>query len=292
MANVKSLETSNETIIRLLNGSNKFFIARLGIGDETHITVHYLRNKRVTAEYLAPQINLNGIYSKTNNLRDYEAFCLSYDRAIANCDVLASFTFNSRNIIGIQQFFAKRHNLPQIHSKALEPFYCCMSNIKPWSHYLLGKKVLIVNPFTESMKRQLAAGFQIFKDPSKRIFLDGQEFVFYKSYQTIAGNHLHSSWRETFSLMCNDIRKLNFDIALLGCGGYGLPLCNFIKSDLNKSAIYVGGGLQLLFGVMGNRWAARPEWQEIIRENGCKFVKPSPDEAVPNKESIEGGCYW
>lgn len=290
MAIVKSLEASNETIIQLLNGSNKFFIARLGIGHETLITVHYLLNKSVEARYL-PLVNA-GIYSSSNDLQDYEAFCVSYAKAIGNSDVLASFTFNSRNIIEIQEFFSKRHNLPQIHSRALEPFYCSMNNIKPWSHYLLGKKVLIVNPFTESMKRQLAAGFQIFKDPNKKIFLEGQEFVFYKSYQTIAGNHLHSSWRETFAIMCNDIRKLDFDIALLGCGGYGLPLCNFIKSDLNKSAIYIGGGLQLLFGVMGKRWETRAEWKEIIRDNGCAFVKPSPDEEVPNKESIEGACYW
>ena len=27
---------------------------------------------------------------------------------------------------------------------------------------------------------------------------------------------------------------LDFDIALLGCGGYGLPLCNYIKKSLKK----------------------------------------------------------
>ena len=35
--------------------------------------------------------------------------------------------------------------------------------------------------------------------------------------------------------MCQEIKKLDFDIALLGCGGYGLPLCNFIKKDMDKS---------------------------------------------------------
>ena len=45
--------------------------------------------------------------------------------------------------------------------------------------------------------------------------------------------------------MCMDIVKLEFDIALVACEGYGMPICNFIKGKLNKSAIYVGGGLQL-----------------------------------------------
>ena len=92
--------------------------------------------------------------------------------------------------------------------------------------------------------------------------------------------------------MCNDIKKLEFDIALLGCGGYGLPLCNYINKDLKKSAIYIGGGLQLLFGVMGKRWENNDMWKKIIADNDCKFIRPSGDEIMPNNTRIEGGCYW
>ena len=134
--------------------------------------------------------------------------------------------------------------------------------------------------------------FKIFKDPNKKIFLDGQEFIFYKTYQTSAGNHIHKNWLETCKLMTNDINKLDFDIALLGCGGYGLPLCEFIKSKMNKSAIYIGGGLQLLFGVMGKRWESEPRWQKIIRENNSKFIRPSNSEILKNNHLVEEGCYW
>ena len=137
---------------------------------------------------------------------------------------------------------------------------------------------------------QLKHGFQIFKD--KKVFLEDQKFIFYKSYQTIAGNYIHNDWYETFVLMCKDIKEIDFDIALLGCGGYGLPLCNFIKTKLNKSAIYIGGGLQLLFGVMGKRWENIPMWKKIISENNCKFIRPSEDEICMNSNTIEGGCYW
>ena len=92
--------------------------------------------------------------------------------------------------------------------------------------------------------------------------------------------------------MCKDIKELDFDIALLGCGGYGLPLCNYIKSNLNKSAIYVGGGLQLLFGVMGNRWENNEMWKQIIKENASTFIKPSVEELCLNANTIEAGCYW
>ena len=159
------------------------------------------------------------------------------------------------------------------------------------SHYLVNKKVLIVNPFVESFKEQIKNGFEIFKD-NRTIFLPNQEFIFYESFQTIAGNHIHNDWYETFNIMCKDIEKLDFDIALLGCGGYGLPLCNFIKNKMKKSAIYIGGGLQLLFGVMGTRWENNEMWKKIIEENDCKFIRPSKDEICNNFKNIENGCYW
>ena len=91
--------------------------------------------------------------------------------------------------------------------------------------------------------------------------------------------------------MCDEISKIDFDIALLGCGGYGLPLCNFIKEKLNKSAIYVGGGLQLLFGVMGSRWD-NDFWNELIKKHNIKFIRPSGNEICNNLQTIENGCYW
>ena len=70
-------------------------------------------------------------------------------------------------------------------------------------------------------------------------------------------------------------------------------LNKIIKSKLNKSAIYVGGGLQLLFGVMGKRWENNPMWIKIIKDNDCKFIRPSGDEIIINKKPLEsGGCYW
>lgn len=93
-------------------------------------------------------------------------------------------------------------------------------------------------------------------------------------------------------IMCRDIEKLDFDIAILGCGGYGLPLCNFVKTKLGKSAIYIGSGLQLLFGVMGKRWENIEMWKNIIQDNETSFIKPSNDEICQNMSSIESGCYW
>jgi len=292
--NILNLEQSNKFIIKLLENDKSFFISRVGVGPETIVPCYFkIYNKidNLPSSLLNKLDNNNGIYTKNDDNKKNNniiEFCKLYINAVNESTCLAAWD----KLMLQEQEILRNKNCAQLIFSILEPFYCCLENINPWSHKLLGKKVLIVNPFVESFKKQLNNNFQIFKDPNKKIFLDGQEFVFYKSYVTTAGNHLHSSWIETFDIMCNDISKLDFDIALLGCGGYGLPLSNYIHKKLNKSVIYVGGGLQLLFGVMGKRWEDNDMWKKIIRENDTKFIRPSGDEILKNKERVEGGCFW
>ena len=190
----------------------------------------------------------------------------------------------------VQNFLIKQYSKNVLHNRVLEPFYSILEKEKPWTHKLVGKRVLIVNPFINSIKKNIDANFQMFNN--EKIFLDGQEFVFYKSFNCLANNRPHKNWIVTFEIMCNDIKELEFDVALLGCGGYGLPLANFIYEKMNKSAIYVGGGLQLLFGIMGKRWENNDMWKKIINESQSKFIKPSGDEIIKNKNMIEDACYW
>ena len=174
---------SNEEIIRLINSGNPFTVVRLGIGTETIISVKYIQSRELDVNNFNILKNA-GIYCKNNSKQILELFCIAYNSAIRNSDVLASF--ESASIKNIQDFYSKHYKIKQIHSRSLEPFYQVLQDIKPWTHYLLGKKVLVINPFVESFQKQIKNKFQIFKD--KQIFLDGQEFVFYKSFQTIAGN--------------------------------------------------------------------------------------------------------
>ena len=54
----------------------------------------------------------------------------------------------------------------------------------------------------------------------------------YQSVQSIGGNGgPHSSWAESLQVM-KEISNLDFDIALLSCGHYGLPLVAHIKENL------------------------------------------------------------
>ena len=283
-----SLKESNDYIINLIKKDEPFIISRLGHAISL-FSVNYEKqgNTNNLKNIMQLMASHDGIYYDTVQIANF--YAKIHNEAINNSNALAVFP----GLYNMQQdYYISKYNLNQIFNRVLEPFYCCIDGLKPWSHYLHGKRILIISPFTKSFQKQLDNDFQIFKDADKKIFLDGQEFIFYKSFQCLGGSNPHKNWLETFTIMCNDIKKLDFDIALLGCGGYGLPLCNFIKTKMNKSAIYVGGGLQLLFGVMGKRWENNPIWKKIIEENNTKFIKPSGDEIMQNSNKIEGGCYW
>ena len=259
------IKESNKKIIDLIKSKKTFLISRLG-DIESLLTIEYVMTNNINKNL---SLYNAGIYTKNNDEDKIKLWCKKYHECVVKSNYLASF---ENLYVESQNFYRDNFNIKQIHSRSIEPYYVLLDNEIPWTHYLVNKKILIINPFVESFKEQIKNGFEIFKD-NRKVFLPNQEFVFYKSFQTIAGNNIHNDWYETFEIMCNDIKKLDFDIALLGCGGYGLPLCNLIKNDLNKSCIYIGGGLQLLFGVMGDRWKNNEMWKKIIEENDCIFVQ-------------------
>jgi len=80
-----------------------------------------------------------------------------------------------------------------------------------------------------------------------------------------------ADWFETLARMKREISDLDFDIALLSCGSYAMPLGIFIRDVLLKKAIYVGGCLQLFFGVMGRRYE-NPFFLDQI--NATAFIHP------------------
>ncbi len=281
-----NLKDSNQYLKDLITSNKPFVISRLG--SEILPTFNFLYNNNFNVpEYI---VNNAGIYSQTNTkIEDYITYYKVYYNAVNQSDAIAAFKFLN-HISKEEDFFIKTKNKPGLSYKVLEPFYSIMENDIPWTHLLKDKKVLVISPFVLSFMKQLNNNFRMFKNQD--IFLPEQRFIFYKSFNTSSHNYLHKNWIETFSIMSSEIETIDFDIALVSCGGYGMPLCDFIKNKLNKSAIYIGGGMQLLFGVIGRRWDTDETIQKIIKENDCVFIRPSEDEIIKNASNVEGGCYW
>jgi hypothetical protein len=57
------------------------------------------------------------------------------------------------------------------------------------------------------------------------------------------------------------LAELDFDVALIGGGGLGIPLAAAVKRQ-GRAAISLGGHIQVLFGVKGERWNGSAWWRE------------------------------
>lgn len=161
---------------------------------------------------------------------------------------------------------------------------CPIHSTIPWSRHLKGKKVLVIYPFVETIKKQYAKRGLLHKNKD---ILPEFELITMKPVQSIADNkstYHYENWFEALNDMKKQIKTIDFDIALIGAGAYGLFLADYCKS-LGKKAVHLGGATQLLFGIKGKRW------------DDCRFyneywVRPSEEEKPLGAEKVEGGCYW
>ena len=153
-----------------------------------------------------------------------------------------------------------------------------------------GKTVLAAFPFAETARHQLSR----FKDVYPNVDFDISRIRTYQTQITTPGNEPASTWLETFESMREDIAAIPFDVAFLGCGSYGIPLSLAIRK-LGRSALYVGGRLQMCFGIKGSRWTGTYPPDAAFREMfwNDAWIYPSPEEHPENHASVgKGGCYW
>lgn len=164
----------------------------------------------------------------------------------------------------------------------LEPY----RSDNPWSKALKNKKVLVIHPFEESIRIQYSR---------RQLLFDNQDvlpeftLLTYKAIQTNADSiSVYNTWFDALDKMYVDISAMDFDVAIVACGAYGLPLAAKIK-DLGKQAIHLGGATQILFGIKGARWEAKPEVAKLFNEY---WIRPSEAERPKNADKVEGACYW
>lgn len=157
----------------------------------------------------------------------------------------------------------------------------------PWSKALTGKKVLVIHPFIDSIVMQYERREELFENGN---VLPQFELVTLKAVQTIAGerDERFSDWFEALNYMYEEAMKKDFDIAIIGCGAYGMPLAAKLKIA-GKQAIHMGGVTQLLFGIKGKRWVESPMVKLNFNE---AWVYPTESETPRGSQKVENNCYW
>jgi hypothetical protein len=77
---------------------------------------------------------------------------------------------------------------------------------------------------------------------------------------------------------------------LIAAGGLGIPLASQVKR-MGRTAISLGGHLQVLFGVMGRRWRDRKNWNQNYF-NDAWIPMPGHYRPVAAELLSDGGAYW
>lgn len=166
---------------------------------------------------------------------------------------------------------------------ALEPYYFEHT----WMPALEGKKVLVIHPFEDTIRKQHARLDKLFANPE---MAPHYELKTIKAVQSIAGNQPEgfNDWFEALDWMKREIDKTDFDIAIIGCGAYGFPLAAYVK-QIGKKAIHLGGATANLFGIRSNMVDNSEQLSALVNEY---WVRASKEETPTGKEKVEGALYW
>jgi len=226
---------------------------------------------------------------KVSNIESMKKYSKMYLNAFENCELYGGWApfdavYNSvgNTYVLLNEIFKHKD---MFYSEALDIFHFIYS--VPWTHALKNKRLLFVSQFKDSIDKKI--------DIRKNIYgvdlFPGCEILTIKPPQTQAGEESEEFDIE-FDKFAKELDKIknDYDIALVSCGGYGSLVCSHIFNS-GKSAIYVGGVLQMYWGILGARWFNdRPD---IIRLflNG-HWSKPLESEKPANFSNVEKGCYW
>ena len=214
---------------------------------------------------------------------DFDVFAAIYARAILSSDAL----FISEVAPSIFPWARILHKTgcPLGNLSDLNPYRALKRGVVPWTQNLAGKKVLIVHPFEESIRTQFAKRESV---SGVREILPDFNLDVVKPPVTFAKENQSANWLEQFQAVSKEVSTRDFDVMIVGAGGYGLPLAELAK-NLGSVGIHLGGELQTLFGIRGKRFE---EISSIASHIDKTWISPSASETPTHATVVEGGSYW
>lgn len=275
-------DEANEKITNYIISGKPFMVTRYG-GTEMNMLGAYfdklfLHREEWFQSATVQMCELSGFFPENQELATkFSSYLLDVSKYI--------------DLLGIWNLFMEDYICEQYVQSAeytklrnLEPYYA--ENVDPWSKALAGKKVVVVHPFAESIQIQYKKRKEIWKD---KCILPEFELQTIKAVQTLADqdDDRFNNWFEALDYMIEECRKIDFDIAIIGCGAYGMPLAAEIK-HMGKGAIHLGGALQILFGIKGKRWDNHPVISQFYNDAWIRPIEQRPD----GYKKVEEGCYW
>nr|WP_321376026.1 hypothetical protein [uncultured Bacteroides sp.] len=219
-----------------------------------------------------------------DNIKRYSRLVLS---DVNEIDVLGSW---------VPEEYLMRDKLTHVKKIAfawLEPWF----SKTPWTKNLEGKTVLVIHPLAELIEKQYKEKREILFENKNVLPLFELKTI--KAVQSIGGDdNGFKDWFDALDSMKSKMDKIEYDIALIGCGAYGFNLAAHAKRK-HKKAIHMGGALQLLFGIRGNRWDNPKQGFSFFKQEGMysklfndAWVYPGDEFKPKAAAKVDDSAYW
>jgi hypothetical protein len=230
-----------------------------------------------------------GIWPPTN--RQLERFARDYVSAMQQCDVLIEWS--APEFMPMESSIASHlcKGAIRIPLKTLNLFKVVDEGEDPWIKVLEGKRVLVIHRETELIASQYLKRTELhrhFTLPNLK------SLDVYQPPQTNGLSLGRRSWSRNLQQAKEELQELHnsrkFEFALVSAGAYGMPISSYLKT-LGIPTVYVGGILQMYFGIWGSRWAKSES--DLYKDSATSsWVWPSESSKPRGYKLIEGGSYW
>lgn len=266
-------EQGNQSVGQLIKDGTPACIAKIGTTELKCLTIHQTKGGPQKWDIMKMRNGryFGGIFPDTPEI--FEQFSQHYIEALSEVSLLAIW-YNKGEKQIIDRYAPQCKVVGDL--TFLEPFYYA----DPWSQYLKGKKVLVIHPFEHSIKHQYAQREKIWANEKT---LPEFELVHFKIPQNAGVQKpLFPDWVQTLDYLKSEISGIDFDVAIIGAGGWSVPLAAFIKK-MGKIGVHMGGGSQVLFGIRGGRWDIDPMVFPFYNEHWINVL----DEDKPNMAQVQ-----
>jgi hypothetical protein len=300
---VSDMQECYRMAVDLLTGPGPVFLSRIG-GSDTDAVIDYFAAvlaaspANIVAERVLPHKGIitqfNGYYDKDKSDEKLLRFCAELLDLYRQCNRLSICqpdwltTFFPESLHPTLHVSAGDKGL--IYRDLLNSIADRQGNVSLWPYTFIerivegqwtlfrafaealsGLRVLVVSPFACSITTNFRQRKNFFKK------YDYPEFELLTlnvpiTYSGLPDNHYPDhDWFATSAALQQKIRQTEFDVALLGCGSYAMPLGVFIEQTMRRKSVFVGGVLQLFFGLLGRRYL-NPYFLDQI--NAEYFIRP------------------
>lgn len=288
-----------------INDNKPISIGKIGSSELRIIYQYYSILKNILRDFTTNMKNegviCTGIHPNTSDA--FFLFVKEYIKSISSINILASW---NDNILYLEEHiwntYILQNNVDEdkgvVELMALESFYS--ESAYWWQNLFENKTILVISPFINSIQMQLdiSKRNKVWSGKWNGFWSSKIDFKYIKFPHpySISSEEEQSKYPGNLTLLMekyySEIDNIgHFDIALIGTGGYSILLCDYIKQTKRTIAYHLGGGLQMMFGVYGNRWcnSDNPIIKEYINEY---WIRPLPEEIPIRYREQESGAYF